>query len=124
MTRRQIEKLVYRWQRKLKLDHWEIEIKWSEAPTPGSYATTWRMNQYDRAEIYVSPEFTTWTADFAERTMVHELLHLVTRDLDRVLGDAEGFLPKTAFRWIDKRYEHEVEGVIDRLATVLVEVSS
>ena len=124
MTRPQIDKLVAKWQRRLKLDHWDIKVDWSKPAKDESFATTWRMNSYDRAEIYFDPAFTTWDAVFTEKTIVHELLHLVTRDLDRVLGDVDGMIHPEAFRAVDKRYEHEIEGVVDRLAAILVEVAA
>lgn len=123
MTRRRIEQLVKTWQRRLKLDHWDVEVDWTKPPSEGAFATCWRFNQYDRANLYIDPGFGSWSESFAERTIVHELLHLIARDLDRAIADVESFLAPESYMALDKRYEHEIEGVVDRLATILVEVS-
>jgi hypothetical protein len=47
---------------------------------------------------------------------------LLTRDIDRVVADLEGELHKDAYTQVDRRYSHEIEGLVDRLAVRLVEM--
>ena len=122
MTKRQVEALVRDWKKRLKLDHWDIKVDWSRSPREDCYATTTRRTQYDIAELLFDSEYATWTEDFTAKLVVHELLHIVTRDLDRVIADVEEVMHLETFRLLDKRYEHEIEGVVDRLATILVDL--
>ncbi|SRR6266404_6373538 len=129
MTRRALEKAVRLWQGRLGLEGWDLAVSWGKDPVTGegcsedADATTWRSNTYDRAVVYPSPDkFPNWTADFAHKVIVHELLHLVTRDVDRTVASIEGQVHPDVYRMIDKRYDHEIEGVVDRLAVRLVEI--
>ena len=122
MTKREIERLVSDWQKRLKLEHWSIKVDWSRSPREDAYATTHRRIKYDIAEIYFDSEYRTWSKDFAEQLVVHELLHLTTRDLDQVIGDLEDLLRLESFKLVEKRYDHEIEGVVDRFATIVVEL--
>jgi len=121
MTKGKVERLVRDWQKRLKLDHWDVKVDWSRSPREDCYATTFRRNQYDIAELCFDSEYKTWASDFTEKLIVHELLHLLTRDLDRVVNDLEEVMHLETFRLLDKRYEHEIEGVVDRLASCFVE---
>lgn len=109
MTQKQIERLVKDWQKRLRLDHWEIRIDWNSQAA--SIAENERSNFYDSAIIRLGTAWPTWSADYAEQTIVHELLHCHDRDLQQAVKALEG----------DQTWAtHEIEGLVDRLAMVLV----
>jgi hypothetical protein len=60
---------------------------------------------------------------FVHRIVVHELLHLLVRDLDEVIDSLDGQLHRDAFTVTENRYCHEIEGLIDRLSYRLVELA-
>lgn len=130
MTKGQIERAVKVWQQRLGLDGWDVGVSWVKDPVTGigcsddADMTTWRASTYDRAVIYPSVEkFGSWPDDMTNRLVVHELLHLSTRDVDQVVASIEGQVHPDVYRMIDKRYDHEIEGLVDRLAYRLVELA-
>jgi hypothetical protein len=120
MTKEHLEELVRSWQSRLGLDAWDVKIDWVKPAREGTNSVTWRSDDYDSATIMWDPEFPEWDPLFAEQIVVHELLHLLTRDIDRVVADLEGELHRDVYTQVDRRYEHEVEGLVDRLACRLV----
>lgn len=127
MTKKQLERMTRIWQTRLGLQAWDVRL--SFAPTAfarcedDADATTWRQNDYDRALIFPHSDWASWDDDRLNRLIVHELLHLVTRDLDRVIASVEEQIHADAWRMIDKRYDHEIEGVVDRLANRFVDLA-
>lgn len=119
MTKRQIEGLVETWKGHLGLDGWKIAVEFATVPDT-SYAEINGERSYDAAKLTISPAYGEWTENFAEQTIVHELLHLLVRDIDNVVEDARSQLHPQASAQIEKRYDHEVEGFVDRLAIRIV----
>lgn len=68
------------------------------------------------------PKWPSWSREFLNRIVVHELLHLLTRDIDEVVGDAEDQVHRDAATLLRRRYDHEIEGFVDGLAYRLVEI--
>ncbi len=122
MTRRDVEKVLRVWVDRLQLRHWDLSIDWDTPASENADATTWRGNCYDRAVLFFDPEVLTWDALKLNRIVVHELLHLVTRDIDRVVEESCVSLPRRAYEQVDLRYEHAIEGVVDRLSYRFVEL--
>ena len=121
MTRKQIEALVEAWKARLGLDGWKIAVEFPTVPT-ASYSEVTVDGSYDSATLTVSPGFEAMTQKVANQTVVHELLHLLIRDMDAVMEDARSQLHPQASAQVEKRYEHEVEGFVDRLAIRIVEI--
>lgn len=109
------------WVSRLGLERWDIKLL-PDFCDEDANASTWRSNTYDRATIKFSCDLPTWTFGFAETVLVHELLHLCHRDIDQVLGDLDGQLQRDAWLMVERRYEHAMEGFIERLACRLVEI--
>lgn len=139
MTRAEFEVVLRLWQRRLGLDHWEIELSWEwgkrpddkpdvdgdEHPPPNCDASTYRARDYDTATVYLHPvDAETWSPRKAHATVVHELLHLVTRDVEFVLDqlDAVG-LARDVDELLVRGHRHAVEGAIDRLAHRFVDLA-
>ena len=126
MTEKQLEKVVRLWQKRLGLQDWDISLSFVPLPfcrcEDDADATTWRQNSYDRAVIFPNADWKSKSDDALNRLMVHELLHLVTRDLDRVVASVEEQLHADAWRAVNTRYDHEIEGVVERLANRFVDL--
>lgn len=120
MTQATVERLVKKWQAKLGLDHWEIGIDWDAQCDQEAFMSITRMKSYDRATIEVSPDWGKWSDAETEQRVVHELLHLVLREIDTIVFDhLDGHLSPAEHDIINSAYRHHSEGVVDRLATVL-----
>lgn len=122
MTRAYVERCVRVWQERLGLQAWDVSVTWDVPPSEDSNATTRYRHDYDRADISFEEAFGSWSREFLNRIVVHELLHLHLRDVDRVVDDLDGLLHRDVFSQVDKRYWHESEGLVDRLSYRLVEI--
>jgi hypothetical protein len=124
MTRDAIEGLVRAWAPRLGLSHWEIEIAWDETLLPSEMANVVTESAYDGAFVTFNTDLVeNRDAEYVEATVVHELVHIVMRDLDATLPPVLDLVPKGAAALARARYEHEIEGVVDRMAGVLVALS-
>jgi hypothetical protein len=128
LTRADMEWIVGIWIPMLGLSHWEINIDWEpdddEFDSPHKQAYTWRARDYDTARVCFNPtEFPKWSREKAHQVVVHELLHLVTRDVEFILDNLEGMLHRDVDKLIDQTFHHHLEGAIDRLAYRIVEIA-
>lgn len=122
MTRRRLETIAKVWQRRLKLEHWELVVDWSEPCEDGYLAVASRSDMYDTALIRVRDDFAKWSERKANEIVVHELLHLHERDLCEAISDATSTLNKQAGRIVRAVMQREREGLVDRLSMILVEI--
>lgn len=120
MNREQIERVVETWQLRLGLQNWDLRVEWDKPAGDEANASTWRMDKYDRATMHFAPECDEWDEFFLNWIVVHELLHLCTREIDETHKAIEEHLHRAVWDVHDKRYDHEIEGFIDRLARRLV----
>lgn len=123
MTKAQMERIVQGWLPRLGLDRWKVEFKWAEPCDAENYAEVEKSSFYDSAKIRLEPDWAKWSPEFAEVTLVHELVHLLHRDVDQAFNDIDGQLQRDAWIMAERRYRHAMEGFVDRLATRLVELS-
>lgn len=124
MTEKQRNDMVTKWKKNLRLDHWLIEIVDEEPDNQDALASVMPAESYDRATIRFASSWPEWPPAFAERVVVHELLHIVFRDLVEAEQSIYDALSHDARVLYSRRLDHELEGVIDRLAERFVEVSS
>lgn len=121
MSRREVERIFAAWQRRLRLDAWEVELGFGEVED-GSHAEVSVNGDYERARIDLSPAWRTWTREHANRVAAHELVHLVAHDLDwcsggELLGE---HLRPDVHAAVRAVHGHHLERVVERLACVLV----
>lgn len=122
MTRKQLERIVDDWQHRLGLERWVITIQWDVRPeTDGALAEVKPHDTYDQAKLRFWPDYPQWSAEWATKIVIHELLHILHRDLDRAVEAAITDLPAGAFGQADARYEAALETFIDRVAHRLYE---
>lgn len=122
LTAAYLRKTVAVWQRRLGLQTWDLVVNLGDPCSQDADASTWRSNTYERAEMKFDPGWRSWSAVFLNRIVVHELMHLVTRDIDELVKDAEDQMHRDAGSMLRRRYDHEIEGLVDRLAFRLVEI--
>ena len=140
MNRGYAEQLVRKWVTILRLDAWDLHIVWPEDYdkwpekeddfgdfTAHGHAQVWRARDYDIARVYINEAMLTSEAPDSVRRLevaiVHELLHLLTREMEFVLDQLDGLLHRDVQDLIESTYRHQVEGTVDKLAYILVTLS-
>lgn len=123
MTRRRLARLIVVWQTRLGLERWKLETKWDEPCGEDFTAVIEKSPFYDTATLRLEAGWQKWSPEFAEVTVVHELLHLLHRDVDEAFRDLEGQLHRDAWLLSERRYKQAMEGFIDRTASRLVEIA-
>ena len=113
MTRPQIKRIVARWQTRLQLGDWEIEIDWDTPCDPDCHAQIAMNRDYKQARLRLDEPWRGWSPAHAERVLVHELCHPALAELVAValgpvdrLGDEARELTKAT---LDRAEEHVVE---------------
>lgn len=124
MTEKKLEQTLATWQTRLGLAVWTIDVEYDKPAANGTDALIDRSHTYDRATLRLHKAWKDWPDRKTERILVHELLHLSTRDVDRVVASAQKSLHPDAWRLLNDRYDHEIEGFIDRLAVHLVDYAN
>lgn len=126
MTPAYLRRCVKTWQKRLALDHFALEIELDEPPEEAdSLASMSISDQYDIAYIRFRGDWPEHDVEMLNRLVVHELLHIVFRDIDSSVHSllCSGFMGRDAQHlWAD-RFNHAEEGAIDRLAWRFVELA-
>ena len=120
MTKREVIKLVEAYQARLMLTHWKVEVEFDvelESKTADAMVV-WDWS-YDNAVVQLKEGWRDWSDDEAAKVIAHELLHLVLRDLEVSVADSCDYLPDDEKRHVRDRFQHEIEGVVDRLAVIV-----
>ena len=121
MTKARIIRLVNENGRRLRLTGWRIMIELDaelSGDTDAEVAWDW---SYDNATIRFSEKWRTWDEGYARRVIVHELLHLLTRDLCVCVAEVFTALPEGCHGLARDRWDHELEGVVERVAVLLTD---
>lgn len=116
MTRKQLERIVREWQKRLGLHTWDIEVDFREPAAEEAHASTWRSNVYERAGIRFDREWPRWEPRFANQVVVHELVHLMARDVE------ESFKPAEPSPEVSRLQDRAIEQLVDRLACRFVDL--
>lgn len=118
-----LERVLATWVGRLRLSHWDIKIDWTKTAGDDNHAEVDTEEDYDLAVIRVHLEgFREWSQRFANETIVHELVHVMQRDLNLAARAIEKRVHPAVFEMHADRWLHEWEGAVDRTATVLVEL--
>jgi len=123
MTLSDIAELVEWWQGYLGLTTWDLPLELVANPgdDDNTLAACLPSGHYEQATLQFAEALLQHSPRRVESVVVHELLHLACRDLSSVLQDAEEQLGPVAGPMFHNRTLHELEGVIDKLATLLVD---
>lgn len=122
MTREELPARVEHW-RRILVPEWLIEL--SDKPIDDEsaddyYAMCRTRDDYTIATLYFTDDCLARPFEDVEVTIVHELLHMLTRPWRHQIRDLCGPLGGDAYRALDRAREHEEEQLVDRLARVIV----
>src|SRR4051794_24667604 len=93
----QIESLLDKWQALLHLERWNLTIKWSDVEDGDAEVAPQGM--YKVATIKFSKsELEGKDAEYVERTVIHELVHLLDRDRQEVMSQVENNLSADTYK--------------------------
>lgn len=134
MTFEHLEKLLDIWKPRLGLNTWRIVMNLGGIADKSCYMEVEHSMYYERAVIHVNPWFVgigpipedaimhqAITDDFVESSLVHELLHLHTRNLRVIVrDDLEDILSLDTYRQVNISMRRADEQMVDRLAEALV----
>jgi hypothetical protein len=120
MTRRDLDKILAKWLARLPLDDWTVEIK-VEPCDSFANAQVYLPRDYHDAEIRISSDFAKWDTREANRVIVHELMHVVLRDLDSVAVQAAALLGGQAESLSRAAWLHVEEGLVEQMAQRLAD---
>ena len=130
MTDLEIAIRVSRWQQTLAalgISHWDFEIDVQVDPVGGPFddrigAVTSLINdKYDRVEFTFDKEsIPAVVNDEFDSYIVHEWLHVALRDYDKAIHAVSGMMGADAYRLWQDRLDHEEEGIVERLAQLIV----
>ena len=121
MTRQQAERTLELWRRRL-IPEWSVHIDWDKPPEDDeAYADIWRPDSYHRAHVRIGKPFLDELDDETQvQTLLHELLHLLLRDLARIPDSLIGIVSRDVYTIVQSQWDHHEESVVDRLAWSLV----
>lgn len=126
MTERQLQKRVDYWAKRLRplgLGHWDFNVNVvgeEDMDRTNSDAEVTPSTQYDSARIeFKDSSYILMDQDTLDWTIIHELLHVVFRDYDSIVHLVTQELGATAKELAEHQIEHEMEGVIERLARTI-----
>lgn len=125
MTRKELETLLAEWKSRLHLDAWDFRVKWESkwAQAGDAIASVEIESMYDQAWITFDTKVLTKSNADAEKTVIHELLHVLDRDRTVILAEIEPSLHPDTFRLFSRVEYLQTEAVIDRLATIIYELT-
>jgi hypothetical protein len=124
MTKRQMESLVNKWCYALGVERWDVKIVWAVKPeTYGVQAEINTNEQYDRAEVRFNEGWPLWDEARAEKTIIHELLHILHNRIDNAVEKITAEVPTAATSLAESWYTVALESYIDRMSLRLYEVT-
>lgn len=123
MTQRKLETIVRLWQRRLGLGTWELEIDFETPAADSHLAEMSQSRDYDEGTLRLESEWQKWPTRKAHQVVVHELLHVVLRDLELYEVLLEGQLHRDVDSVVRRAHKHHLEQAVDRLAYRFVELA-
>lgn len=102
------------------MPEWKVEIDWDTVADTGADAQAWVPSHYHRSHVRLAPKWADCAPDELEDSLVHELLHLVFRDMQHVAVEQSPSCGDSSDATIRAAWNHAEESAIDRLAGMLV----
>lgn len=104
----------------MAVSHWHVRIEFDSVEGgAGARGAIWWTFQYDECTLHLPPGWREYDDVEFVRLIAHELGHLICRDLEMTFKSAEVSMNKHAWQQFRTRYVHEIEGVVDRYATII-----
>lgn len=107
----------------LGVAHWHIgSVALLEDDGTGWVARAKTSLQYDRCWFEFKRDFVeAATEDDLDQIILHEWMHVAMRNMDARIEQAEDWMPAATYNLWKDAVTHDMEGVVDRLATVLLQ---
>lgn len=126
----QLAKRIETWGKRLAplgVAHFEIreivlgdECPWGDSKRDAN-ASVWTSAHYDVCRFFFSEDFVKGASAYElDQTICHEWIHVAMRDHDEAVASPEDYMSSASFGEWNDRVLHEREGLVDRLATTLV----
>jgi predicted metal-dependent hydrolase len=115
---KKIEEFIDYWKEALLLGNWEFDVKIVEIED--NHAEVTPESMYDYATLRFNPvKLEKKSDEFVEKTVIHELLHLLDRDRSAMFAEIENNLSPEVFKLYERVVYQQTEAMVDRLATIL-----
>lgn len=119
MTKTRMRAIARLYIETLKLGSWNIELDFDTELARGDAEVAWTWD-YDEATIRLdAKQWRAWSDEKAMRVVAHELVHVLMRDLMVAVEETLDQLPKRLRPLAHARYDHELEGVTERVAALI-----
>lgn len=132
MIEAELHALFDYWRDALGLEHWQLKLVKGGCDTD-SYMEVDRSLIYERGTVKYQPwllgegdvpedldYYVTIDDEFIEASLIHELLHLHTRDMSSVVKhDLDGFLHRDVHSQVENAFSRAEEQCVDRLSVAL-----
>lgn len=107
----------------LGVAHWHIGgVALLDDMSDGAVARAKTSIQYDRCWFEFKREFVeNATEDDLDQIILHEWMHVAMRNMDARLEQVEEWMPAATYGLWKDSMTHDLEGVVDRIATVLLQ---
>ena len=104
----------------LNLYQWQITVV-RDASDVEAWADIAPHSQAQTADLRISHDFWSQTAERQREVLVHELVHLITCRADQLVDNLESALGKVAWSTFDAQYEDAAERSVDHMARVVAQ---
>ena len=115
------------WQKylvELGIAHWRIDCITITDELENANASVWVSSDYDTMAVRFDADFVEEaSAQRLDEAIVHELLHVWMRDLDRAIDSAEDYLSAASRAEWSARIDHERENMVEQAARLIVRLS-
>ncbi len=121
MTRPQLARLVEQWRKDL-LPEWRVTLHdepLEDMETEGAWAVCRTSDDYSKIQIHFTDDLLKQSNEEVEATVIHELLHALTRPWRKQLDAVSFELGNAKTAPLREQAEHEEEKLVDRLAYLL-----
>lgn len=123
MTRDDLAALAERW-RAVLLPEWRVVLVDTAAGFDGGsdddfWAICESKSDYTEVRVHLTDECLARSDAEVEVTLVHELLHALTRPWRQQIESVAGAISQDAYRALRNAREHEEEQLVDRLSYII-----
>jgi hypothetical protein len=126
ITEDQLTKRVEKWRKRIEplgIGHFTITGLHIVDETPGgpdAEASAYISHNYDNVRMwFAAPFLAEATSQQVDETILHELVHIGMRDVDRATDPVERYMPVATFEDFADRLLHEKEKFVDRVAKTI-----
>lgn len=122
MTQTKLVRRIKFWQEKLFLQRWTIEASIVDEVegAPGALASCNRASDYDDCKMQFRADLTAEDDLFWDHLITHELVHLLTREVEVYSHHLCDQVAPIAAEMYDDTMLHFVEGLVDRISKIAV----